>query len=187
MILSFLCYLAVCNFQNPVQPPLSFAQEYIEFGLKDASFTVNGLYVFVNNTKGYISKEIHYPFPVSISKIDSVHVFEMGLGYLKFEKHPKEIIFHLNVRPLDTAKVNIFYRQREVTDTITYILTTTKIWGEALKNAEYTFTVDRTRKILSFSYPPDKTTYPGNDQKYFWKRENFLPTRDFVVILAKSQ
>ena len=184
MNLLFLSFLSLFGLPFQGKPPVSFIEEFIEFRLKETTFTVNGNYYFVNNTPSAVSKEINYPFPVSISTIDSVHVFDLTLGrFLDIKKQARAISFNLVVLPYDTVKLNIFYQQKGVMDTIHYILTTTKIWGEPLKKAEYTFETERFRKIKSFSYSPDKSTTTDDKQKYFWKKKDFLPERDFLVIL----
>lgn len=183
MRLAFFSLVAVFCLQAQEKPPLSFIEEYIEFRLKETVFTVNGNYCFVNNTDGPLSKEINYPFPVAVSDIDSIHIFDYSQGrFLRYTKVRQAIVFRLNIPSRDTLKLNIFYRQEKVKDSARYILTTTKNWGEPLKKAEYTFETDRPQKIRSFSYSPDKTTLSGNKQKYFWRRKDFLPEKDFVVI-----
>jgi hypothetical protein len=133
-----------------------------------------------------VSKEITYPFPVSLSYIDSIHIFDNTQGrFIEFKKRPKEVAFRITIRPSDTVRLNIFYKQKGVKDTVKYILTTTKNWGEPLKKAEYTFETEKARKILSFSYPPDNTSKSA-DQKYFWSRKDFMPETDFIVILRKN-
>jgi L-2-hydroxyglutarate oxidase LhgO len=164
MSLLFLFYFALFCFQTQEQPPVSFTEEYIEFRLRETTFTVNGIYYFVNNTAHMVSKEINYPFPVPMSDIDSVHVFDIEQGrFLGFEK-----------------------LQQGVKDTVKYILTTTKNWGEPLKKAEYTFETEQYRKIRSFSYPPDKTSNHSDQQMYFWRKKDFLPEKDFIVIFRKN-
>jgi hypothetical protein len=174
-------------FQTQERPPVSFTEEYIEFRLRKTIFTVNGIYFFVNHTANIVSKEISYPFPVPWSDIDSVHIFDNTQGrFLGFKKLPMEITFRITIPPNDTVKLNILYKQKGVRDTVKYILTTTKNWGEPLKKAEYTFETEKMRKIRSFSYLPDKTSYPGNTQKYFWSRKDFLPETDFIVVFRKN-
>ncbi len=186
MSLLFLSYLTVFCFQVQERPPVSFTEEYIEFRLRKTTFTVNGNYFFVNNTANYVSKKISYPFPVPMTEIDSVHIFDNTQGrFLGFEKLRKEVVFRITIPPNDTVKLNIFYEQKGVKDTVKYILTTTKNWGESLKKAEYTFETEKVRKIKSFSYTPDQTSYSGNNQKYFWSRKDFLPETDFIVVFKK--
>lgn len=187
MSLLFLSYLTIFSFQSQERPPVSFTEEYIEFCLRKSTFTVNGMYYFVNHTVNIVSKEISYPFPVPLSNIDSVHVFDNTQGrFLGFEKLRKEVVFRITIPPNDTVKLNIFYEQKGVRDTVKYILTTTKNWGEPLKKAEYTFETEKYRKIRLFSYTPDKTSYPGNQQKYFWSRKDFLPEKNFIVVFRKN-
>ena len=187
MSLLFLSYLALfCSPLNQ-KPPVSFTEEYIEFRLRDSTFIVNGNYFFVNHTANAVSKKISYPFPVPMSEIDSVHIFDNGKGnFLAFEKSGQAVLFQLLVLPYDTVKLNIYYEQKSHKDTIRYILTTTKNWGEPLQKAEYTFETEQFRKIQSFSYPPDKSSHSGNSQKYYWHRKDFLPEKDFIVVFRKK-
>jgi hypothetical protein len=187
MSLIFIWYLSLFILQRQEKPPVSFAEEYIEFRLRKNILTVNGNYFFINHTANIISKEINYPFPVSLTNIDSLHIFDNIQGrYLTFKKMPKEISFRITVPPYDTVRLNIYYRQKGIKDTLKYILTATKNWGEPLKKAEYTFETEKTRKITSFSYPPDNISTIGNVQKYFWNRKDFMPETDFIVIVRKN-
>jgi hypothetical protein len=182
----FLSFFTIFCLQFQGKPPVSFSEEYLEFRLRESVFTVNGNYIFVNNTANAISKEISYPFPVNLSDIDSIHIFDNVRGqYLDFKKIPQAVIFRLRMIPHDTVRLNIFYEQKGVKDTVKYILVTTRNWGEPLRKAEYTFETGQSRKIKSFSYTPDKTTIHNHLQKYFWHRENFFPDKDFLVILGK--
>ena len=186
MNLVFVCYLTLFCFQAQEKPPVSFTEEYIEFRLRKNIFTVNGNYFFVNHTANIISKEINYPFPVSLTNIDSVHIFDNIQGkFLDFKKSSKQVSFRITVPPFDTVRLNIYYRQKGIKDTVKYILTTTKNWGEPLKKAEYTFETEKARKIRSFSYPPDKTSV-SDKQKYFWSRRDFMPASDFIVVFRKN-
>jgi hypothetical protein len=176
-------FTAVFLFQLKEKPPISFTEEYIEFRLRESTFTVNGNYFFVNNTAGLVSKEITYPFPVPFSKIDSVRIFDIAKGTLvQYKKSGQVVVFHLNIQPADTVRLNIFYREIKVKDTACYILTTTKNWGEPLQKAQYTFETEKSRRIKSFSYPPDNSTRTDKAQKYSWTRKNFLPDKDFIVV-----
>jgi hypothetical protein len=179
------CLLTLCF---PVQNKntFSFIEEYIEFRLQGSSFAVNGNYIFVNNTANAVSSEINYPFPVALSDIDSIHVFDYSQGkFLGYKKIRKAILFRLVMMPHDTVKMNIFYRQQRVGDTARYILTTTKVWGEALKRGEYTFETDAETHIKSFSYPPDKQVTHNNYQKFYWHKKDFMPVKDFVVVRGR--
>jgi hypothetical protein len=183
--MSFLLifFTALFPLQLKEKPPISFTEEYIEFRLRESTFTVNGNYFFVNNTANMVSKEISYPFPVPISVIDSVRIFDIAKGTLvQFKKSGQGVIFHLNIQPSDTVRLNIFYRETGVKDTVHYILTTTKNWGEPLQKAQYTFETEKSRKIKSFSYPPDGSSHTEKAQKYSWTRKNFLPEKDFIVV-----
>ena len=181
--MSFLLifFTALFPLQIKEKPPVSFTEEYIEFRLRETVFTVNGNYFFVNNTSNLVSKEISYPFPVPVTEIDSVRIFDIGSGMLvPFKKAARAVVFHLNIKPSDTLRLNIFYRETGVKDTVHYILTTTKNWGESLQKAQYTFETERTRKIKSFTYTPNKSSHTDKAQKYSWTRKNFNPERTLL-------
>src|ERR1039457_1068550 len=109
MNLVFVCYLTLFCFQAQEKPPVSFTEEYIEFRLRKNIFTVNGNYFFVNHTANIISKEINYPFPVSLTNIDSVHIFDNIQGkFLDFKKSSKQVSFRITVPPFDTVRLNIY-------------------------------------------------------------------------------
>jgi hypothetical protein len=183
MKLLFIFFTAIFLFQSRERPQVSFTEEYIEFRLRETTFTVNGNYFFVNNTPGLVSKEITYPFPVPMSDIDSVRIFNIAEGKLvQYHKSDRAVVFHLNIQPSDTMRLNIFYREKGIRDTVHYILTTTKNWGEPLQKAQYTFETERNRNIKSFSYPPDNSSRTNKAQKYSWTRKNFLPDKDFIVV-----
>jgi hypothetical protein len=182
----FLFCILSLFFQVQNKNTFSFREEYIEFRLKGSVFTVNGNYIFVNNTANLVSSKINYPFPVALSNIDSIHVFDNSQGkFLAFKKISKAILFRLVMMPHDTVKMNIFYRQQRVGDTARYILTTTKVWGEALKRGEYTFETDAGTHIRSFSYPPDKQVTQGKLQKFYWHKKDFMPEKDFLVVRGR--
>src|SRR5450759_279425 len=97
--ITFFC----CQLQE--RPPVSFTEEYIEFRLTNSTFTVNGIYFFVNNSTNIVSKEINYPFPVALSDIDSVHIFDNTQGqFLGYEKMQNKVAFRVTIRPKDTVR-----------------------------------------------------------------------------------
>ncbi|MCX6249565.1 MAG: hypothetical protein NTX61_02325 [Bacteroidetes bacterium] len=164
---------------------VSFVEEYIEFRLDGSEFTVNGLYVFVNNANAASSTNIFYPFPVAVSAIDSVFIFDNSAGkFLEFSKGKNGVNFNLQVPSRDTLKLNIFYRQKDIKDSVRYILTTTRYWGKPLVEALYTFELRKSRKINSFSYDPDRASVSGDWIKYSWRKQHFMPDRDFIAVLA---
>jgi hypothetical protein len=166
---------------------VAFVEEYLEFKLQGDAFTVNGLYLFVNHSELPVMKQITYPFPVSVRNIDSVSVFNTNTGhFMDLTKVEKGILFTTDIPSGDTLRLNIFYRQRGITDSVHYILTTTKNWGSPLHRAEYTFEADGGREVRDFSYPPDKSARHGNNTRYYWKRSNFMPDRDFIVRMKKN-
>ena len=187
MIFLFAVILGLIPFPQTGNSSLHFSEEYIEFRLDKNIFTVNGDYLFVNPGNRVISKTIMYPFPVDISLIDSVHVFNKQSGtFLPLKKERRDVRFNILLAPRDSLKLNIFYRHQQRSDTLIYILTTTKNWRQALRKAEYSFESDPEVSIKSFSYKPDKISGGQGHKRYFWIRHQFMPEKDFLIILNKK-
>ena len=58
-----------------------------------------------------------------------------------------------------------------------YILKSTRTWKEALKQADYSLTFDKSIQIESFSLKPDSL----KNGVYYWTEKDFYPNDDFIV------
>jgi hypothetical protein len=90
----------------------------------------------------------------------------------------KSILFPLEMQPLDTVYINIAYTQTLLKNNI-YILRSTQAWGKPLQKAQYTLTVQNSFSIENISYSPDSQ----EDNVYYWEKYDFLPSKDFEVVL----
>ena len=82
------------------------------------------------------------------------------------------------MQPADTVYINIAYTQTLLKNNV-YILRSTKSWGKPLQKAQYALTVHDSLSIESISYPTDSQ----KDNVYYWEKQNFLPSKDFEVML----
>jgi hypothetical protein len=183
----FVLLFLLVPFLPQEKPALRFTEEYLEFSLDGKKFRVNGNYVFVNTGGTEIHQQIIYPFPVENSFIDSIHIFNSMTGkFLQPEAICRGVSFTIDIPPLDTVTVNIFYEQTGITDTARYILTTTKNWNSPLAVAKYSLETDPSVKVRSFSYPPDVQTERNHRIRYTWSRKDFLPDCDFIVVFDRK-
>lgn len=165
------------------QGKLSFASEYIDFSLDTNYFTINGIYTFVNKTDRPIQKGILFPFSVNTISIDSIRIINMNtLEPIRFSKKKESVQFSITMSALDSVDVNIFYRQPLATKN-SYILKTTKSWGEPIKEAIYTLSIDDKIKVASISLEPDSIIPVQGNNVYYWNKHNFSPSVDFEIVL----
>lgn len=87
----------------------------------------------------------------------------------------------LHMLPHSVKTVKILYRQRHNGAEARYILLTTKLWDKPLETANYNLVVKKNIKVNQFSINPDSSVAFGETQVYYWKRENFMPTKDFEI------
>lgn len=178
-----LSLLILPLFKANAQIPIAFPSEYIDFKIDSIYFSVNGIYTFKNKTDEYIRFNIIFPFSSNITIIDSITVFNLSkLKNVYFKKYDQNISFYIELFPFDSAYYNIFYRQK-LAKKNTYILTTTKSWGEPFQTAVYSLTSDKNIKILSLSMKPDSVVSDTYNNTYYWNKRHFMPENDFEVII----
>lgn len=162
-----------------VSAQIQFIEEYIDFEITERYFKVNGIYTFANNSEKAERINIKFPFPLKADSIKVNRIFDLSNNIeLDFKNIEKAILFDLYFNAEDTININISYSQK-VSKENTYILQSTKNWGEPLKIAKYTLSVNDTSLIDSLSYQPDSII----DKVFFWTKYNFMPAKDFKVIL----
>ena len=159
------------------QRKLQFIGENIDFELNKRTFSINGIYYFLNNTESEIERTILFPFS---DNADSLHVIRTyNLSYLRnidYKQQDNAISFKINVLPNDTVKINIAYTQKAEIKNV-YILKSTQTWGEALKKASYSLTVDSSVLLDSLSLKPDEF----KNNTYYWEKSNFYPDDNFKI------
>jgi hypothetical protein len=162
---------------------LNFAKEDITFTFESEHFVVEGNYFFRNNTDQFIRRNILYPFPQEnqFGKVDSVYLIDLTTQKkLRYEKSKNSISFSLETPSKDSTLIFIYYKQKIISDSVKYILTTTRFWGRPFEYVEYKLIVDPSLEITKFSYEPDKEYLIDGKKIYYWGKENFMPDRDMV-------
>ena len=173
------CVLSMLSFHLFGQRGVSFIEEYIDFSVGKSGFETNGIYVFTNNRDSEIRQEIQFPFALGIDSIEILRVYDFSSNKnIPYRSLNKSISFPLEMQPFDTVYINIAYTQTLLKNNV-YILRSTQTWGKPLQKAQYTLTVYDSLPVETISYPPDSQ----KDNVYYWEKYNFLPSKDFEVVL----
>lgn len=160
-----------------------FYKEDITFRLDGIHLRVEEYYWFTNHSEKPVISEIYYPFPTYAGdQIDSIRVYNISAGReTRFNKEDKfGISFMLQLASLDTAWLQVKYRQKLHADSAVYILKTTQGWGKSLDDAEFKLITPDTFKIKKYSYEPDQSYELDKLRIYIWKRKNFMPAEDMI-------
>ncbi len=177
--------LFAASFAHSQEAAISFCEEHIDFELDSSYFSINGIYSFYNPWDKIQIQTIVFPFSGDIHQIDSISVIDLnGLVRLPYIRQNRAISFIISVLPQDTLDVNIFYRQKTALKN-SYILTSTQAWKQPLKKASYVLTssIPIVEKQLSYSCFSKKEI--KDKYYYLWKMEDFMPDKDFDVIIME--
>jgi hypothetical protein len=163
---------------------LSFFKEDITFTLDRKYFIVDGFYWFANQSDMRCENVIYYPFGNSSEKekVDSIEVYNISQNTIPkiINRDIKGFTFLLDIAGRDTEVYHIKYFQKVASDSVKYILISTKQWNKALDHAEYKLIVDKQIEFTSCSYKPDRVYDINNSKIYYWARSNFMPTSDMI-------
>jgi len=160
-----------------------FFKEDITFRLDATYFRVEGYYWFANHSAAPLNSEVYYPFPTYAGdQIDSIRIYNISAGRESgFKREDKfGISFVLHLASLDTAMLQIKYRQKLTADSAVYVLKTTQGWGRPLDDAEFKLITPDSFMITKFSYPPDESFALDKLRIYHWKKRNFMPAEDMT-------
>jgi hypothetical protein len=162
------------------QKDLAFIEEYIDFSIGKTGFETNGIYVFTNNSDKTIARKIQFPFAMETDSVNVLRVYNFSYNKnIPYQTLKKSISFMLEIEVADTVYINIAYTQTLLKNNV-YILRSTKAWGKPLQKAQYSLTVHDSLLIEDMSYPADSQ----KDNVYYWEKTDFMPTKDFEVVLS---
>jgi len=168
---------------------IDFFKENISFILVGDTLYVKGEYYFSNNSLRPAMTLLFFPIKDFLKSTirESITVFNLKeKKYVKVTTRNKGgILFPLSIEPCDTSIYYVEYSQKIQSDTLHYYLTTTAKWNKPLLEAIYKLIIRKNVNVKSFSFYPDTIYAKGNLKIYIWEKHNFMPSKDFVVILQK--
>ena len=94
-------------------------------------------------------------------------------------------MINLEVKAESVTMLRIGYTQELLGTRAEYILTSTKAWGQSLKEVNYTLIAPENLQIDSLTYPPDFSNSKSGKTIFYYHKENFMPDRDFKVFFRR--
>ena len=157
---------------------VEFTSERIEMSIRGNTLTIRGTYHFTNPNPEPVRVTMLYPFPV-----DATHPFPHAIRVkpIAYRKVKDGITWTVEAGPNGKPFVDVVYSQKCRERSAKYILTTTKAWGQALKQAEFIVRVPSSFKEVTLSYTPDSLKEIKGEQVFYLTRKDFLPEKDLEV------
>ncbi len=180
LIVFFVTFLISHSFADM---PIEFFKEEVNIELGKNTMTVKGLYFFENVSDFDIDATISYPF-----SIDSNHQYPTKIKILNprhpidFTKMEKGIKWTLNFKPNGINKVSVEYTQRIEENSITYILTNSKLWKRKIDKAMFTIETQKDFAELNISLEPDSIKVKNDKKLHFITKRYFLPKKDLKIV-----
>lgn len=169
---------------------ISFYAEDLKFSLNKTAIEVDGLYYFRNNTGNEIKQMLFYPFP-DIEKYGGITFIKIHIEgdttSMLATQSAKGSLFKVKIPANGEVAYRINYGQKLKSGEAKYIVTTTQAWKEPFEFANYSLTFPVNMMLDSVSIAPDSTAAGAGFIKYFWERRNFMPDRDFIFWIGKSE
>ena len=166
---------------------IDFFKEDLRFRLSENYFEVDGDYYFRNNSLNPLTLKLKYPFPQDsiFGKIDSVKCFNLSdlsssINIIKQEY----MMFTISIPASESKVYRITYRQQLLNNRALYILTTTQQWNKPFEQASYELVVENLH-VDSLTFIPDNVEVFKDSTKYYWKKKNFMPDRNFEVFFSR--
>jgi hypothetical protein len=131
-----------------------------------------------------VEMSIYYPFVIeeNLPFPDSIVVKNTRANkIIRHYKTNEGVYFKIKVPPLGTEVYEVIYHQRTLAKKMKYIITTTKKWGEPLREADFLFHLPLKYNIESLSYEYDRKESDDAYTTYYINKNNFMPERDLIL------
>ncbi len=161
------------------QLPVKFYREDVSIWVEEGEVTVQGIYYFKNRTDYRRKFSLLFPFPV-----DSLHMYPYEIEVIDtdFKKSKKGITFDIIIDTEGTVSSEITYKQKLLTKSARYILSTARVWLEPIERAGFVVSLPEDFENYSVSYKPDSIVHKNDRIFYYFEKENLLPDKDIEII-----
>jgi hypothetical protein len=162
---------------------LQFYREDIVFRIHENNVETDAAYYFCNVGDKDIRTALFYPFPENTMElVDSLVVEDMKTkSVMPFRDARSGVFFEIFAKAYGQSAYRVYFRQQLKEDHFRYILNSTATWGKSLEFANYELQMPLSIIPDSLTYPPDTSYILNNFRYYKWKKQNFMPDRDFEV------
>lgn len=177
-------FLIVVSMLNIQSQQVDFFREDLKFRLNNHFFKVTGDYYFRNTNNTPASLMLIYPFPAETvyGKVEAVTCVDLSDGSNHMDTvNPKQMLFSITLAANQSKVYRISYRQQLSGNKAIYILTSTQRWEKPFEEVNYELIVNKVT-VDSMSYIPDRVEVFTDSTKYYWKKQHFMPDRNFEVL-----
>lgn len=184
-IFIFFIFVLIVSTETQSQS-IDFFREDLKFRLTESHFEVTGDYYFRNNMSYPFTMKLKYPFPQDsvFGKIDSVSCIDLSDSSSPIDLIKQgHMMFTISIPANEYRVYRIIYHHQLRGNRALYILTTAQRWGKPFEQVSYELVVENLH-IDSLSYIPDKVEVFSDSTKFYWKKEDFMPDRDFEVFFT---
>lgn len=179
LLFSFFCPL-LCFSQG-----INFFREDITIKILPEECEITGIYYFANTTDYKLLNNLYYPFfnDSTLSVLpDKYSVKNLITGEnLKYIKQGSGLMFPVISAPGDTVIIEVIYSQLTPYQSMEYILTTTKYWGNPFDEASYSVLCPKEFQLIAMYPEYDSISIEENVNTYHVVRNNFLPVNNFSI------
>ncbi len=163
---------------------LDFFREDIEFELGSATFKVDGVYYFRNNSSREINRVLFYPIPVDSLYGEAIETKAIALADSSdclVKVQPNGFFFSIHLKPYQKGRFHLAYTQNLKGKQAEYILTSTQNWGKSLEEVNYQLSIPQNIKIDSISYLPDSLQTKQGKHIFHYHRIDFQPEKNMII------
>lgn len=159
-----------------------FEREVIKIFVDTSSVRVDGTYVLKNTASSPRVQRLFYPFP-----IDSLHIFPSRIAVrqdgdsIAYRITAKGVVFPVNIPANDSATFRVTYEQDCLDNAACYILTSTVVWKEPLKTAQFEVNVPDNIELTWIAYEVQKVKKEKGGLVHAFGQKDFMPDKDLCI------
>ena len=168
---------------------LTFEKEKIRLIIHDGECQLIGDYYLKNNSSKRRKQIIYYPI-IKRENLPFPHYFRvislLNNKNIDFTIYSKGITFLVDIPPYSVRTYRVEYRQKTPADEMEYILTTTALWGQPLKSADFEIMIPEHFSLDSLSFNTIKKSRKKDKIIYYIHKKDFLPQKNLFIKWRKS-
>ncbi len=164
-------------------PTAVFCREHIKIGVFAEYIAVEGKYLYKNPLPFPVTQHLYTPFPV-----DGSHPFPYNIDLTAADESGDEhdiaplelsgkLYFNIRLPAKGEVTVRLYYRQRSLNRTCTYILKTTRKWGRPLEKAVFEAEFFEGTAPAHINYG----LLPAGENRFKSTYFNFMPENDIMI------
>jgi hypothetical protein len=165
-----------------------FTGEEVTINLEPGLARVEGVYRFHNPRDEERTLTLSYPFAdgEDFGEPANVVVRDDAGADVPYRWKNGKIKFDVKLKPGGDTPIRVSFEQACCGSEFTYVLTSTRSWGRALKEARFVVEAPASLGPVASTYPLERLADDGAIVKYGFTRENFSPEEELTLSWAPA-